>query len=298
MDNIHLLISRYLDGELSDAEIAQLAIVLECDVASVDQLVFNSFVHAQLLNWMDQQGEQIRGGASVFDGNDLLGRLGVSGMPPSADENYKVSIDRTQGIFSQARRRLSSFSTIAAILLIAASVSLVAYLISSRPVYVGQLTDATGCQWDKSSPDIQVGTLLENGQDLNLIQGRAVITFASGAKVMLEGTTKLRLTSLNEIQLIDGRVAAKVPRSAVGFTVRSSLARIIDLGTAFTLILHAEKSFELHVFEGLVELQLDERFGETVHKPVRVAAVHAQKFDVQAGDVAPMPFEEGKKMPF
>ena len=64
------------------------------------------------------------------------------------------------------------------------------------------------------------------------------------------------------------------------------------------MTLRAEKSFELHVFEGLVELQLDERIGETVHRPVYVAAVHAEKFDAQVGDVAPMPFEDGKKMPF
>src|SRR6187200_2911332 len=107
MDNIRILISRYLDGELSDAEIGQLASVLETDVASVDQLVFNSFIHAQLLNWMDQQGEHTRDGASVFDGNELLGTVGLSGMPPSLDDGDKVSIDRTQHLFAQARRRLS-----------------------------------------------------------------------------------------------------------------------------------------------------------------------------------------------
>jgi len=298
MEDNHLLISRYLDGELTDAEIAQLAAVLETDVASVDLLVFNSFIHAQLLNWMDQQGEQIRDGLSVFDGNELLGTMGVSTASPSADNLQKVSLSRTQNFITQARRRLFSFGALAAILLIAASVSFIAYVIALRPVYVGQLTDATGCQWGASPSDIRVGTLLENRQNLSLIRGRAVITFASGAKLLLEGPTTLRFTSPNEILLIDGQIAAKVPRPAIGFTVRSSLARFVDMGTAFTLTLNAEKSFELHVFEGLVELQLDKRFGETVHQPVYVAAVHAEKFDVQDGDVAPMRFEEGKKMPF
>jgi hypothetical protein len=298
MNNTQLLISRYLDGELADAEITQLAVVLETDVASVEQLVFSSFIHAQLLNWMDQQDEQIRDGAPVFDGSNPYGTMGFSTISPTADERDKVSLNRTQNFIVQARRRLFSFGALAAILLIAASVTFVAYAISSRPVYVGQLTDATGCQWGVSPSDIRVGTLLENGQDLSLIRGRAVITFSSGAKVLLEGPTTLRLSSPSEILLIDGRIAAKVPRPAIGFTVRSSLARFVDLGTAFTLTLHVENSFELHVFEGLVELQLDERFGEMVHKPVYVAAIHAEKFDVQAGDVAAMTFEEGKKMPF
>jgi hypothetical protein len=298
MQNKHLLISRYLDGELTDAEIGQLAAVLETNVVSVDQLVVNSFIHAQLLNWMDQRTELIHDGTSVFEGNELYGTTGLSAISPSVDERHNVSLNRTQKFFAPAPRRLFSLGSLAAILLIAASVSLVAYLISSRPVIVGQLTDATGCQWGGSPLDIRVGTLLENGQDLCLIQGRAVITFASGAKVLLEGPTTVRLNSPNEMLLIDGNIASKVPRPAIGFTVKSSLARFVDLGTAFTLMLHAEKSFELHVFEGLVELQLDERFGATVHQPVYVAAVHAQKFYVQDGDVEAMTFEEGKKMPF
>jgi hypothetical protein len=72
----------------------------------------------------------------------------------------------------------------------------------------------------------------------------------------------------------------------------------VDLGTAFTLSLKSEKSFELYVFEGLVELQLDERFGAAAHQPVRVAQVHALSFDVSSGDVAPMKFAQGTSMPF
>ena len=140
--------------------------------------------------------------------------------------------------------------------------------------------------------------LLHKGQNLVLAKGSAVITFASGAKVYLEGPTSLRLSSVNELELISGQIAAKVPHQAVGFAVTSSLGRIVDLGTAFTLSLEAEKSFELHVFEGLVELQLDERFGPAAHLPVRVAQIHALSFDVKSGDITPMEFKQGKSMPF
>ena len=97
---------------------------------------------------------------------------------------------------------------------------------------------------------------------------------------------------------MNGRIAAKVPRQATGFTVTSTLARIVDIGTEFSLKLEAEKSFELHVFEGLVELQLDKKFGEAVHKPAYVAAVHAVAFDTTSGDISTLDFEPGKKMPF
>jgi hypothetical protein len=89
-----------------------------------------------------------------------------------------------------------------------------------------------------------------------------------------------------------------VPRQAIGFIVDNSLARIVDHGTAFTLSLKAEKSFQLEVFEGLVEVQLNERFGKAAQQPCWVADIHAVTFDVQSADIAKMPFEKGKEMPF
>ena len=298
MDNIQLLISRYIDGELTDEEIAQLAAALQVDAASIDQLVFTSFIHAQLSNWMDQHGEQDPKTAAAFDRNERLNTRNGSAAQSPADDLKQVSSRTTPSHIGRARQRLFSFGALAAALMLAASISVVAYVIASRPVIVGQVTDATGCKWGASTGGKGVGTLLESGTDLELIEGSAVITFASGAKVFLEGPTSLHLNSAMEVRLDRGRIAAKVPRQAVGFAVASSLARFVDLGTAFTLTLRAEKSFELNVFEGLVELQLDERFGQAVHQPVRVAQIHAVSFDVKRGDVATLHFEDGKSMPF
>ena len=293
MANVDLLISRYLDGELADDEAIELAAALDTDVASIDQLVFMSLIHSQLLNWMDQHGELQESAAVV--GQQTNSTYSAAAKSPSASDT------RSPGqrlAFIGGRRRLFSYTALAAMLLIAASVPIVGYLYWSRPVHVGQLTDATDCRWGVSPADMGVGTFVSSGQDLELLKGRAIITFASGAKLLLEGPTSLHLESASNVRLLDGRVAAKVPRHAVGFTVTSSLARVVDLGTEFSLALRAEKSFDLHVFEGLVELQLDKRFGKAVHKPAYVSAVHAVTFDVRAADIKAIEFEPGKKMPF
>jgi ferric-dicitrate binding protein FerR (iron transport regulator) len=298
MDNIQLLISRYIDGELTDEEIAELAAALQTDAASIDQLVFTSFIHAQLSNWMDQHGEQDPKSGTAFDRNERLNAMNGQPAQSPADDLKQVSAQTTSPSIGRARQRFFSTGALAAALLITASISVVAYVIASRPVIVGQVTDAIGCKWAASTGGKGVGALLESGTDLELIEGSAVITFASGAKLFLEGATSLHLNSAMDVRLDRGRIAAKVPRQAVGFAVTSSLARFVDLGTAFSLSLRAEKSFELYVFEGLVELQLDERFGQAVHQPVRVAQIHAVSFDVKSGDVDTLHFEEGKKMPF
>jgi ferric-dicitrate binding protein FerR (iron transport regulator) len=300
MNQNQLLISRYLDGELNDAEVAQLAKELRDDPGLVDRLVVGGFIHSQLLNWLNQDGDHGHGAAT-----------------PAADERSRMASDelfvstklRETRINSPApppghsepRRsilRHRSWGSIAAALFIAMSISALGYFIATRPTIVGQLTESSSAQWTESDVRMGTGSLLQKGQNLVLLRGSAVITFVSGAKVYIEGPTSLRLLSRNELELINGRVAAKVPHQAVGFAVTSSLGRIVDLGTAFTLSLKAEKSFELYVFEGLVELQLDERFGAAAHQPVRVAQVHALSFDVNSGDISPMEFEQGKSMPF
>jgi ferric-dicitrate binding protein FerR (iron transport regulator) len=218
-------------------------------------------------------------------------------LDDSVSNDVSVAAQSSPRETATKRSRLWSIGVLAATLLVAASISLVAYMVAARPVIVAQLTQATGTRWDNANAQFIVGSLLEAGQDLKLLQGSALITFSSGAQLLLEAPVSLRLDSAMAVHLQNGRIAAKVPTTARDFTVTSSLARFVDLGTAFTLKM-AEKSFELHVFEGLVELQLDKRFGEAVNQPLRVAEVHAVTFDIESGDVAKLEFEAGKQMPF
>ena len=248
---------------------------------------------------MDQESDQTYVADTLKSGHESSFETSRWPAKSSFGHADTVALNRPdQSLITRARRRLFSFSFIATTLFIAGSISAVAYVIASRPVIVGQLTDAINCRWDTAPAGIQTGTLLKNDQDLVLLQGSAVITFASGTKVYLEGPTSLQIHSPMKVRLNSGRIAAKVPRQAIGFTVDNSLARIVDLGTAFTLSLKAEKSFQLEVFEGLVEFQLNERFGKAAQHPIRVAEIHAVTLDVQSADIAKVPFEEGKQMPF
>jgi hypothetical protein len=296
MNDTRLLISRYLDGELTDDEVAILAASLERDSAEVNVLVFTSFLHAQLLDWMDQSHERDRAASAMevvraSQASDSDDMSIVSIAPRSTARSERPSAGKI-------RRRLSSLGLIAASLAIAASILTVAFVVGQRPVIVGQLTDAVNCKWHTAPAGMQVGTLLEAEQDLVLLEGTAVITFASGAKLHLEGPASVEILSPGEVRVINGHIAAKVPRQAIGFAIDTSLARIIDLGTAFTLSLDAEESFRLDVFEGLVEVKLNDRFGTAAQRPVRVAEIHAVKFDVRSADVAPAPFVAGSAMPF
>jgi hypothetical protein len=301
MDDINLLISGYLDDELTDDERERLAALLPEGAESLDRFAYASFIHYQLLDWMDRQW--VYEGARSAVAAESAASSGSGGWRNAREEHctsgeWPVAGAVPRDSTKSMRLRLWSMGVLAASLLIAASLSLLAYRIVSRPEIVGQLTDVTGSRWAGPPSDLTVGTLLQEGQELALVKGTALITFVSGAQLFVEAPATLRLDSAKEVRIESGRIAAKVPIPARGFTVTSSLARFVDLGTGFTLKLDAEKSFELHVFEGLVELQLDERFGDAAQRPLRVAEVRAVSFDVESGDVAPLHFEEGKLMPF
>ncbi|HJQ82287.1 MAG TPA: hypothetical protein VJ828_20160 [Lacipirellulaceae bacterium] len=300
MNETHVWISAYLDDELTDDERRQLGRALAADPAALDQLVYDGFIHSQLLDWMDQgrvpDQANVEAVTAAADPEEQAIRQRQSNN--SAPSKVPLAVQAPRRTMTAKRSRMRFVGVLAASILVAASISLLAYMIVTRPVIVAQLTQSTGSRWDSATSQISVGSLLHDGQELKLLQGSALVTFSSGAQLLLEAPVSLRLDSPMAVHLHDGRIAAKVPTTARDFTVISSLARFVDLGTAFTLKLAAEKSFELHVFEGLVELQLDERFGEAVNQPLRVAEVHAVTFDIESGDVAKLEFEEGKQMPF
>jgi ferric-dicitrate binding protein FerR (iron transport regulator) len=296
MDNVQLLVSGYLDGELTESEADQLAAELENDSAAIDWFVLNNFVHSQLLEWMNQKHVPSGAVAAAADSPTI---------DEFRDDEYLVSpgrltFDAEKQTDRGATHRRRSWAFPAAGAIVAASIAVALFIVQSRSVFVGTLTEANNCRWGSAPAGLAVGSFLEDGQKLELMKGRAEITFRSGAKLLLEAPVSVQLESANELRLNNGRIAAKVPRQAIGFTVNSSLASFVDLGTAFTVDLEAEKSFKLLVFEGLVEVGLDKRFGTAANRPVRIAEVRAVTFDIDSDsrDVEAMPFPEGMQMPF
>jgi hypothetical protein len=299
MEDLQLIISESFDRPLDDREAELLAGKLRDDDAWLDRYVLSSFIHSQLIEWSGHERAQdyaLSGGfgqnGAADDVFDFGGTCDLSEPFSHRQPSLAPSVPNKMKLWPRP------VAALAAMLLVGASVALVGYFVATRPVYVGQLTQATDCRWAASQHNIPAGTLLESGQELQLLAGRAVLTFASGAQILLEGPTTLRLDSRSSAHLVEGRIAAKVPTHAIGFTVTSPLARFIDLGTEFTLNLKPESSFELYVFEGLVELQLDQRFGEAAQQPLRTAEVQAVRFDANAGDISRLPFNQGEQMPF
>lgn len=125
------------------------------------------------------------------------------------------------------------------------------------------------------------GMRLQPGS-LQLAAGLAQLRFQSGATVLIEGPAEVEIRSGMAMGLRAGRVVARAPLSARGFTIDAAGARITDLGTEFGVSLVPGEPVAVRVFEGLVEATANRDA-----KPVRLPAGQAVRVDPHTGSVEP-----------
>ncbi|QDV75146.1 FecR domain-containing protein [Botrimarina mediterranea] len=102
---------------------------------------------------------------------------------------------------------------------------------------------------------------LQIGDELRLKRGVAKLEFASDAIAVLFGPARMKITGRGEVLLIEGRLTG---RSEEGnFVVNTPNARVIDIGTAFGVVVEADET-NVVVFEGEVDVQCDHEQMEAV----------------------------------
>jgi hypothetical protein len=103
--------------------------------------------------------------------------------------------------------------------------------------------------------NFQPGQAIATGE-LEIKSGLLELKFFNAVTVTLQGPARLELRSMDRLVLHHGRLAARVPESAIGFTIETPAGEIIDLGTEFGVHVRADGGMETHVFEGEVEVAL------------------------------------------
>ena len=119
---------------------------------------------------------------------------------------------------------------------------------------VALLNRAIDVEWD--GPSFAPGAALPKGS-IKILKGTLQLDFYSGARVVLEGPASLELLSPDLARLDSGKLTARVPPPAQGFTVMNANLRVVDRGTEFGMSVNGTDDCEVHVFDGEVELQGD-----------------------------------------
>jgi hypothetical protein len=270
MNELERLFDSYAEGDLPASEEARLCDWLRERTEHVDLFVRESFLHSELFSIARRQflHEGVLRSAKAE-----AGASHVQGTVAS-----EVSVGSGQG--ARHGRRFWMSGLAAGLAALAAS----GVWMVTRPAVVGQLTQvAPGAVWQHQSEVLKAGEFLYEGQQLQLVRGRALMTLGSGARVVVEGPARLHIVDDNRIWLAAGLIGATVPTQAIGFTVETKSGEFVDLGTEFTLDLQSDGKCRLFVFTGMVEMR--PKSPGRISRPFQVAQTQGVEYD-PASDVA------------
>lgn len=239
-----VLIQRYLEDRLSEAEAAQLLELLQSRPDLGERILGQLQLDAML-----RQTREALPKAEVSSREHSFRVIGGREIPPAAPP---------------ARFSYVALTSAAAL---AACVTLLATWLwqalegkggpteeEPTTTAVAVLSRAVNLQWEGQAH--LPGTPLVPGV-LRLKSGLVQIEFYQGARITLEGPAELRLISSNEAACSRGKLSAHVPPQARGFRVHTPRGTLVDLGTDFGLDLTAAEP-AVHVFKGEVEFHPDD----------------------------------------
>lgn len=251
LDELHELCERLVEGKLTSAESQQLEALARASAPARRYIVEHLQVHAGL-HW-----ESGRIGQQTLPDQLAASLAGLD----SASDNKVVPLP------SPWARRAPWLALAASIVFLVTGVGLGLAYAKRQPVAVAQnnspvvtattfatLTQTRACRWESSALPTAEGARLAAGK-LSLTDGLATIRFDSGAVVTLEAPAELEIVHRDLCVLHRGMLTAHVPHDAIGFTVETTNAKIIDHGTDFGISAGITGQAHVQVFDGEVEVQ-------------------------------------------
>lgn len=178
--------------------------------------------------------------------------------------------------------RVFRLAAILALLAIAAAAWMLSTPRGSTEKTIATVIKARQCKWAGSTLPTAEGSRVTAGT-LELVEGIATVRFDSGAEVVMEAPATLELTHAMACKLVRGTLVADVPPSAIGFTVDTPDAKVVDYGTRFGVSTGEDGKYHVQVLEGLVEVSPKStqepkmlRAGDSVDTGLRKSQLHPQ----------------------
>jgi hypothetical protein len=124
-----------------------------------------------------------------------------------------------------------------------------------RGLEVATLLDSINAKWAEADSSMKSGSRLVTGSTNSLLRGGcAKLLFDNNAIVTIEGPAEFEIIAEDRIKLLYGRIYSIVPQEALGFSVVTPNAMIVDLGTEFGVQVDFLGTTELHVNHGMTRL--------------------------------------------
>lgn len=265
-------IMRILDGLVTEGEfqLFEKKLIESDEVCSIYMAILEAYTH------MKRPGSSFRINAMGGDDDKSpFDELWLS-LAKMEEKALAVEVEKTEQEPEpiQESRPFKRKNPLPLIVTTAAALFLVIFVYFA-PVrtYYGQIIDTYQATFADSMPNLQRGEYLGD-EPIRLEKGLVRIRMDDGSIVLLEAPSELRLEEDDQVFLIQGKLTADVPKSGIGFTVRTPSASIVDYGTEFGVSIDQYAKTEAHVMKGNVEMRLGSDL-RVVEKAIRLSANQA-----------------------
>lgn len=257
-EHLSAMITELISGKITDNRRTELFRILEKDPDALKYYIEFITTWALLDECSDElDTELVR---EEFN-TDFWNALAEDEKAAPAIEGYKEEPDRELITKVEHRPTERKISRVSVFSLIASAAAVLFVVIYARFVPVPQsievatLTNGMHTKWAEMDSLMQPGTrLYADGMPLLLREGLAEVVFDSNARMTIEAPAEFQIFAGDRVKLRYGKVYATVPQEAIGFTVTTENAEVIDLGTEFGVKADIGGDTYLHVIDGMTRL--------------------------------------------
>ena len=241
-------------------------------------------------------GYDVRGAEMVMDSGvwKALAETEKNAPTVQVEKVSEVSKVVIQKIERHKTPRQISKSTWVSIIISAAAILFIVLFSRFAPpksgTGVATLLDSINAKWINTDVPIKKGDRFIAGSSYSLSrEGFAKLLFDNSAVVTIEGPAEFQIVAEDRVKLQYGRLYSIVSQEALGFSVDTPSAMIIDLGTQFGVQVDFQGDTQLHVIQGKTTLIA----GKSKNKiSLEVHEGSAQKINGMTSDVSEIPCKE------
>jgi hypothetical protein len=121
---------------------------------------------------------------------------------------------------------------------------------------LARVVNVSNVDWSDLEHRYVAWSQIAPGDSLQFRSGMVNVFIDSGVELLVEGPADVRFESRERIVVNEGRLAARVGPDAIGFSIETPHANVIDRGTVFGISVDSARQTDVVVYEGLVDLDV------------------------------------------
>jgi len=130
-----------------------------------------------------------------------------------------------------------------------------------------RVVNLSNVEWSAGAKHYSEWSFIEPGESLKFERGLVNLFLDNGAELLVEGPADVDFVSVKKVFARKGKLAARVSPTAIGFSIETPHANVIDRGTSFGMSVDERSRTDVVVYEGMVDLDV---LGDNPHSRRRL----------------------------